>query len=441
MDRTITRIKSPVPLQPKVMRVAAYARVSSGKDAMLHSLSAQVSHYSSMIQNHRGWLYCGVFSDEAFTGTKENREGFQKLLAECRSGNIDLIITKSISRFARNTVTLLQTIRELKLLGVDVFFEEQNIHTLSADGEFMMTILASYAQDESYSASENQKWRIKKNFENGIPWNGVILGYRHNGEQYVVVPNEAEIVKRIYRKYLDGAGYSSIAKRLNEDGILTRRGGIWRCTGVSMILHNYTYTGNLILQKTYRENHITKCMLFNEGELPMYHAVNTHEAIISIEIYEAVQAEAARRAGNYSPSPAHRAESPFRGMIRCSGCGKSYHRRGTASRTVWICNTYRKLGKAACPSSKQIPEDVLFSVTSEVLGLDIFDEQMFNLQIKEIQADVGNTLHYIFKDGNKATVVWKDRLQSRIQTPEMKESARKRAIKNHHGKEIDLWKE
>ena len=155
MDRTVQRIGPNIPVQPKAKRVAAYARVSSGKDAMLHSLSAQVSYYNNLIQNHPGWLYCGVYADEALTGTKENRENFQRMLAECCAGNIDLIITKSISRFARNTVVLLQTVRELKSMGVDVYFEEQNSHSMSADGELMLTILASYAQEESLSASEN----------------------------------------------------------------------------------------------------------------------------------------------------------------------------------------------------------------------------------------------------------------------------------------------
>ena len=166
MERVIERVDFQIPMQPKALRVCAYARVSSGKDAMLHSLSAQVSYYNSLIQSHADWLYCGVFSDEAITGTKSQRDGFQRMLASCRAGEIDLVITKSISRFARNTVTLLQTVRELKSLGVDVFFEEQNIHTMSADGELMLTILASYAQEESLSASENQKWRIRKAFEN-----------------------------------------------------------------------------------------------------------------------------------------------------------------------------------------------------------------------------------------------------------------------------------
>ena len=149
---------------PLRKRVAAYARVSSGKDAMLHSLSAQVSYYSEHIQSHPEWEYAGVYVDEALTGTKDDRDGFQRLLADCRAGKIDMVLTKSISRFARNTVTLLETVRELKTLGVDVYFEEQNIHSLSGDGELMLTILASYAQEESRSVSENCKWRIRNQF-------------------------------------------------------------------------------------------------------------------------------------------------------------------------------------------------------------------------------------------------------------------------------------
>ena len=280
---------------PKKKRVAAYCRVSSGKDAMLHSLSAQVSYYSDYIQKH-GWEYAGVYADEAITGTKDSRENFQRLLEECRKGTIQMVITKAISRFARNTVTLLETVRELKALGVDVYFEEQNIHTMSADGELMLTILASYAQEESLSVSENMKWRIRRNFEEGKPWSGLILGYRFENGQFVVVPEEAEIVKRIFREYLEGLGATAIMKGLNEDGIRTRVGKAWRTEGVLKILRNYNYTGNLILQKTYRENHLTKRKMKNNGERPQYHAVETHEAIIDLATFEAVQEELARRA-------------------------------------------------------------------------------------------------------------------------------------------------
>lgn len=224
MGRNIETVHFP-DTAPKLKRVAAYARVSSGKDAMLHSLSAQISEYSSRIQNHPGWQYAGVYADEAKTGTKDSRENFQRLVAECRAGNVDMVITKSISRFARNTVTLLETVRELKALGVDVFFEEQNIHTLSGNGEVMMSILASFAQAESQSASENQKWRIRKNFEEGKPWDGTLLGYRMQNGKYIVVPEEAELVRRMYSLYLSGKGVEAIAKILNADGLKTRLNG------------------------------------------------------------------------------------------------------------------------------------------------------------------------------------------------------------------------
>ena len=168
MERVVQKVKF-LPVPPKPKRVAAYARVSSGKDAMLHSLTAQVEYYSNCIRHHPEREHVGVYADEAKTGTKDSREQFQRLLTNCKSGKIDHIITKSISRMARNTVTLLEAIRELKSMGISVYFEEQNIDTGTNDGELMLSILASYAQEESLSASENQKWRVRQNFENGQP--------------------------------------------------------------------------------------------------------------------------------------------------------------------------------------------------------------------------------------------------------------------------------
>ena len=179
-----------LPSLKKRKKVCAYARVSSGKDAMLHSLSTQVSHYSKLIQSNKEYEYAGVYADEAISGTKDNRAEFKRMIEDAKKGKIDLIITKSISRFARNTLTLLETVRELKAIGVEVFFEEQNIYTLSADGELMLSILASFAQEEAISVSENMKWRIKQNFENGKVYSMTVLGYRIVNSQLVVVPEE-----------------------------------------------------------------------------------------------------------------------------------------------------------------------------------------------------------------------------------------------------------
>ena len=214
MERSVKQVLFPAASIPKLTRVAAYSRVSSGKDAMLHSLSAQISYYSNLIQNHKGWQYVGVYADEALTGTKDNREKFQQMLADCRAGKIDMVITKSISRFARNTITLLESVRELKALGVDVFFEEQNIHTMSADGELMITILASCAQEESLSASENMKWRIRKGFERGEMINlRFLYGYSIKKGVVTVDPAQAEIVREIFRRFNDGESMGGIACR------------------------------------------------------------------------------------------------------------------------------------------------------------------------------------------------------------------------------------
>ena len=416
---------------PKKKRVAAYARVSSGKDAMLHSLSAQVSYYSDYIQKH-GWEYAGVYADEALTGTKDNRENFQRLLAECRKGTVQMVITKSISRFARNTVTLLETVRELKALGVDVYFEEQNIHTMSADGELMLTILASYAQEESLSVSENMKWRIRRNFEEGKPWSGLILGYRFENGQFVVVPEEAEIVKRIFREYLDGLGATAIMKGLNEDGILTRLGKPWRIEGVLKILRNYNYTGNLILQKTYRENHLTKRKMKNNGEKPQYHAVGTHEAIIDLATFEAVQEKLARRSEHYSGKKPSTVTYPFTRLIVCANCGKHYRRKTTATGIVWICSTYNTHGKKACADSKAIPESVLYELTADTpLG-----------DLTAIRAEKDNALIFCFKNGEQTVKRWKDRSRRESWTEEMKEKARQQALAQHSKyKEEYLWRQ
>lgn len=361
MERVVQKVKFP-PRQPKLKRVAAYARVSSGKDVMLHSPAVQVEYYSNYIRRHPGWEYVGVYADEAKTGTKDSRGQFQQLLTDCKAGKIDHIITKSISRMARNTVTLLETVQELKAMDITVYFEEQNIDTGTDDGELMLSILASYAQEASLSASENQKWRVRQNFENGQPWRGFMLGYRYKDGQYIVVPEEAEIVRSIYADFLDGKGVTVIMKRLNKEGILTQQGFIWHKSAVTRVLKNYTYTGNLLLQTKFRENHLTKRTLVNHGQLPQYHATDTHEAIIDIGAYNSVQLEMHRRAQKYGKQQTSE-KYLFRGMITCAGCGKHYRRKVTATGPVWICSTYNTHGKAACPS-KAIPESSLMEIAA-----------------------------------------------------------------------------
>ena len=408
MERVVQKVKFP-PRQPKLKRVAAYARVSSGKDAMLHSLAAQVEYYSNYIRRHPGWEYVGVYADEAKTGTKDSREQFQQLLTDCKAGKIDHILTKSISRMARNTVTLLETVRELKGMGITVYFEEQNIDTSTDDGELMLSILASYAQEESLSASENQKWRVRQNFENGQPWRGFMLGYRYKDSQYIVVPEEAAIVRSIYADFLNGKGVTAIMKRLNNEGILTQQGFTWHKSAVTRVLKNYTYTGNLLLQTKYRENHLTKRTLVNHGQLPQYHATDTHEPIIDIDTYNQVQLEMYRRAQKYGKQQSTQ-KYPFSGMITCALCGKHYRRKVTATGPVWICSTYNTLGKVAC-SSKAIPESTLMETAATVSATG---------EITAVTAHNNNTLEFILADETVTVKQWQDRSRAASWTPEMR---------------------
>ena len=414
MIKHVQKVKFP-PLPPKLKRVAAYARVSSGKDAMLHSLASQVEYYSNYIRRHPGWEYVGVYADEAKTGTKDSREQFQQLLADCKAGKIDHIVTKSISRLARNTVTLLETVRELKAMGISVFFEEQNIDTGTDDGELMLSILASYAQEESLSASENQKWRVRQNFENGQPWRGFMLGYRYKDGQYIVVLDEAEIVQSIYADFLDGKGVTAIMKRLNKEGILTQQGFTWHKSAVTRVLKNYTYTGNLLLQTKFRENHLTKRTLVNHGQLPQYHATDTHEPIIDIGTYNSVQLEMYRRAQKYGKRQTSE-KYPFSGIITCTDCGKHYRRKVTATGPVWICSTYNTHGKAACPS-KAIPESTLMEIAATLSATG---------EITAVTAHNDNTLEFTLADGTTTVKQWHDRSGAASWTAEMRAAAREK---------------
>ncbi len=426
MERTINKVEFLVPQRIDVKRVAAYARVSTGKDAMLHSLSAQVSYYSSLIQKHPGWLYYGVYADEALTGTKDNRDDFRRLLEACRRHEVDMVITKSISRFARNTVTLLRAVRELKDLGVDVFFEEQNIHTLSADGELMLTILASYAQEESLSASENQKWRVRKGFEKGelLNWR-FLLGYDISKGSITVNPEEAEVVRDIFRRFLDGQSMSSIARYLNESGIKGALDRKWKTQQVRQILSNEKYTGNALLWKSFRNNHIEKKKTVNRGELPMFYAEETHPAIIDEETFAATQAKLDGFA-TVATTWSRKTYCAFSGIIVCAQCGNKYKRIKNHNHFAWNCRTYQEKGKAACPGL-QIREDVLQRAAAEALGIAEYDEEVFHDHILSVVAGADHILTFRFRDGHDTQIKWKTPSRSKSWTPEMRAAASEQA--------------
>jgi len=414
----ITRIQAP-PKPPKRQRVAGYARVSDGKDAMLRSLSAQVSYYSGLIQRNPEWVYCGVYADEDYTGTKDDRPEFQRLLEDCRAGKLDLVLTKSVSRFARNTVTTLETVRELRALGIGVFFEEQGINTLGADGEFLLTLLASYAQEESFNVSENCKWRIRKQFSEGKPTPCKVYGYTRD---YEIIPEEATVVRQVFADYLGGMGVLAIQKKLLAQGITFSKNGL------AVLLRNVKYTGNLLLQKTYTQDHLTKRRLKNTGQLPMYLVEGNHEAIIDRATFDAAQAEIDRRAAAHV-SPPSKETYAFTGKIRCGICGAPFgHKIAGAGprykKPVWICNTYNTLGKAHCPS-QMIPEDILEAKTLEAGGF---------AGLKEIQVPGPNQLLFTYEDGRRVELTWAHPSRRESWTPEMREAARQKSIEKRAAK-------
>lgn len=295
--REVHKVKPSMPVIMRKKRVAAYARVSLDSERLMHSLSAQVSYYSEYIQKNPHWIYAGVYADEGISGTQtDKRDEFNRLMKDCEDGKIDIILVKSISRFARNTVDLLSAVRHLKALGIEVRFEKENINSMSNDGELMLSILASFAQEESRSISENVKWGTRKRFEKGIPNGRVrVFGYKWEDDILVVVPEEAEIVKRIYSEFIGGKAPRAIAKGLNDNGITTRMGCKWSDFGIRTILQNVTYTGNMLLQKVFVDDPITKHRKTNRGELPRYFVENTHEPIIEKNVFDKAQAEVEKR--------------------------------------------------------------------------------------------------------------------------------------------------
>lgn len=427
MGRTITKIDA-IPILEVKKRVAAYARVSSGKDSMLHSLAQQVNYYKHLIQSNDVWRFAGVYADEAYTGTKDTRHEFQALLKDAKAGKIDMILTKSISRFARNTVTLLETVRALKAINVDVFFEEQNIHTLSSEGEMILTLLASFAQEESRSVSENMKWRIKKDFEKGIMWGGnSCLGYRLKNKKLHIVPSEAETVRFIYGMYLEGFSDVLICKTLDEKGISPYKAKRWNRTSLIKILTNYT--GDLVLQKTYRENHLNKTQKINKGNIEQYLVSNAHEPIISKGVFYKAQKLRKSKTENHKKS---NGDNDFKGYMKCAICGKAYTYKKTPYNVYWMCSTARTKGKKYC-KAKQVPDSKVKEGIMSILNLNSFNKNEFIKKIKTIVVHEPNKLVFELLDGTSKKYLWEHDSRANSWTEEMKEEARIKALERNKG--------
>jgi hypothetical protein len=308
---------------------------------------------------------------------------------------------------------------------VDVFFEEQNIHSMSAEGEVMLTILASYAQEESLSASENQKWRVRKSFSEGKPSIEKLLGYRLKNGVFEIVPEEAKIVQEIFELYLDGKGLLAIQKQLAWQGLtLSKR-------GIHVILTQEKYVGDLHLQKTFVQDHISKKRMKNIGQLPQFYVSNSHEPIIDRETFSAVQAEIEQRAKKYQPKVKELMTYPYSGLIKCGKCGASYHRKHANAgskyeKIVWICETFNSKGKSAC-DSQQIPENILDDKIAEIGGLEL----IISIVIPE-----KHKLIFTMKDVTQQETVWQHRSRSESWTAEMREAISQKRTDRKKKKEV-----
>lgn len=411
--RKITKLETKKIDLPKLKRVAAYARVSVERGRTLHSYSAQVSYYNDLIQKNPEWEFAGVYADLGISGTGiEKRNDFKRLLQDCEEGKIDIILTKSISRFARNTVDLLNVVRHLKELGIEVRFEKEGISSLTGDGELMLSILASFAQEEVISTSNNIKWAIKKKFESGKPQcRYKIYGYRWDGDNLVIEPEEAKIVKLIFQMYLNKVSAERMEIELKEMGVIATNGGYFNIGTIRDMLKNITYTGNLLLQKSYTPNPLVRRKVKNNGELPKYYVENNHEAIIPMEMFIQVQEERKRRKAEGQRANFGKNITCFSCRVKCPICGKNYMRNSRSKNSdgikahIWTCGTRLTGGSKACPG-KTINEIALKRVSAKVLGLDEFDSNAFDEQIKKVIVIGDDLLEFHFNDGKIISEKW-----------------------------------
>lgn len=391
-----------VPKKQERLKVAAYCRVSSDSDRLLHSLSAQVSYYNKLIQTNPEWDFAGVYSDEGISGTGiAKRKDFQRMIADAEAGKIDIILTKSIQRFARNTVDLLNTVRHLKEIGVEVRFEKERINSMTGDGELMLSILASFAQEEVNSLSQNVRWGAAKRMSSGKPHSHPrTFGYLWEGDVYVPVEPEASAVTQMFQMYIDGKGQQEIANWLNEKGITTVKGCKWDSTKVGVVLANISYTGNMLLGKVYSPTPMSRNTKPNKGQLPKYFVENSHEALITMEQFDAVQEEREKRKTGKSMRKS-RAERTFLNGILMDDNGRKFSvgsRKNFNGDHAWRIN-YNGQDR---PDAKVFDSD-LRNLCCEILGMENFEEEIVTDKIDSIVFK-DNYLTFNFKSGESKTV-------------------------------------
>jgi DNA invertase Pin-like site-specific DNA recombinase len=362
--------------ESNILRVAAYCRVSRNTEDQLNSYKSQVRHYTDMITSNNEWHFVDIYADEAITGTQtKKREDFQRLINDCMNKKIDMVITKSISRFARNTLDTLKYVRMLKEKNIAVYFEDEKINTLTMDGELLLVVLSSVAQQEVENISANVKKGLKMKMRRGeLVGSHDCLGYNYDFDNKKISINEeeAKIVRFIFDRYLEGFGTKSIAKQLMAKGVLTKRGNSkWHASGVLGILKNEKYKGDIIQGKTFTVDPISKRRLSNKGEEDKFQLKNNHEPIISVEIFE--KAQSIRRERWADKDFTHKASNKRRrvsriyalsSMVECGFCGKHLSRKSwngstKSKKVIWHCSGYIGEGKKSCEYCKGIAEEAI----------------------------------------------------------------------------------
>ena len=407
---TKTLQQQPLSVVARKKRVAAYARVSTEQDEQQSSYEAQVDFYTRHIKSNPDWEFVEVFADRGITGTNtKNRENFNRMIDLALNGGIDIILTKSISRFARNTVDTLQTVRELKAVGVEVRFEKENLHTFDPKCEMMLTIMSSLAQEESRSISENVRWGKQKSMRDGkvsLAYSR-FLGYKKGADgRPEIVEEEAAIIRKIYDLFLSGKTINEIAAILTNMGVLTPAGRAkWSVSTVRSILSNEKYKGEALLQKTFTVDYLTKEVRKNNGEVPSVRVRNSHEPIIEPEVFDRVQeilAESTKRRAKV------RTKHPFAGRLICGDCGSFYgHKvwrlRSTGERyNVWYCN-HKYDGDKACESPRLRDEEIKAAFEKMLQKCSdanpVYTDERWNKLVESVKVCRGGHLIFTLTDG------------------------------------------
>ena len=400
----------------KRLKVAAYCRVSTLNRVQRESLQWQIEYYTNMISENPDWIFAGVFYDVGKSGLRrEGRTGLEKMLKKASKGKIDYVLVKSISRLSRDTLELLKIIRYLRERGINMHFETENLDSIKLENELEITLRSMLAQEESKNTSENIKWGFQRKFEKGNIFTKYknFMGYACVDGEMVIVPEQAEIVKKIFELYIKGLSFGQIKTYLESMDIKTVTGNEhWDTTTIQKMLKNEKYKGDTILQKSYTGDFMTGKKMKNTGQRHSYHVSNSHPAIVSAEIFDKVQEEMARRArvvykeDGTVESKGKRYNSKYLlgNILECGYCGASYRRRTERGKVVWRCGTRMEKGRDKCGYSPTLNEEGIKGILGEVIcEYGIYDEEVVrNMVEKVLIFDKHIGIHY--KNESKITI-------------------------------------